>query len=321
MTRPWRRQILAVAVAGALLLGACSGRTSVAPVPGATASSTSSARSSTAPAPTSLPGTARATPRTVQRAPSPAPRVPPATLRDDNTLYLGTYDGLPALFFTDKRRQEYVEFGEARKTNPYIGELLQLGRAGIYPGHLHPFDYRDLVQPRKITFRPAQPVVRIVSFRLNATGDRLYVSVDVERGTADLYPNNSINAVVRIDLDSGASEELWSNVVGSDSYPGARGAAYLDQIVEDTYVTLVLMSCAGCESVPAGAIVLNTGTKQTVYRAGVGDLRLDPRSNTFSYRKLIVPVREPCPQRPGCDSDGTRTIFEPGGPAITDQLP
>lgn len=52
----------------------------------------------------------------VETSPTSAPMQTPDSMPQENILYLGTYEGVDALFFTNKQQQEYFEPGAVKKT-------------------------------------------------------------------------------------------------------------------------------------------------------------------------------------------------------------
>lgn len=253
---------------------------------------------------------------TTETQPSPisvSVSTPDATPQE-NVLYFDTYEGVEAIFFTNKQEQKYFEPGAIEKTSPYIGSLLNANGVGTKP-----FDYKKLTNPRRITLNITSQIQAIDSLKLNNAKTMLYVSINLEEKTSSQYPDNLVNRVYQISLNNLSSKEIWSNEVGSNKYAG-KGVAYIDQIVEDKFVSMKLGGCYACGGhTPTKTILMNIATKNEKYLDKVGDIQFNLKDNTFSYRKLS-PVQEPCEPSPGCNN-GQRTVMKPSGQVYTEQLP
>jgi hypothetical protein len=231
----------------------------------------------------------------------------------ENSLYLGTYNGNEAIFLTDKEKQKYYEPGGIAKTSPYIGELRMIAGGGYTP-----FDYKKLLNPRKIYSETTETIQEVNSFTLNDTKSIMYISLN-NPIVGSSYPDLT-NKIFQIQLSDLSSKEIWSNRLGADKYGKAKGAAYINHVVNDAYVTLTILNCYACEGAPAGMIILNITTKAEKYYEAIGDLQVNLQNHIFTYKKL-APFKEPCEAGPGCDSDGQRTVYKPDGQSYTDNLP
>lgn len=255
-------------------------------------------------------------PTTVEKtSPTSAITQAPDSIPQENILYLGTYEGVDALFFTNKQKQEYLEPGAVKKTSPYIGALKRIDGIGT-----HPFDYKKLINPKRVALNIGSPIFSVESLKLNNTKTILYISLNLEAKASAQYPDNLVNKVYQVMLSSLSSNEIWSNDVGSSKYTG-KGVAYIDQIAEDKFVSMLIGDCYACGGhTPTKTVILNIAIRSEKYMEGIGDIQFSLQSNTFAYKKL-VPFKEPCEPSPGCDSDGTRTVMKPSGQVFSEKLP
>ncbi len=238
----------------------------------------------------------------------------PDTTPQENVVYFDTYEDVEAIFFTNKQGQKYFEPGAAEKSSPYIGSLRKANGVGYQP-----FDYKKLSNPRRITLNITSQILGIGSFKLNNTKNMLYVSLDIDEEASSQYPDNLVNRVYQVNLSNLSSKEVWSNEVGSSKYAG-KGVAYIERIVEDKFVAMMLGDCYACGGhMPTKAIIVNVTTKSEKYLEGVGDLQFNLKDNIFVYKNL-TPFQEVCEPSPGCDN-GQRTVMKPAGQVYTEKLP
>lgn len=218
-----------------------------------------------------------------------------------NALYLGTYNSKEAVFFLTEQ-----------KANSNIG-WLQISESGADTA----FDFKKLQNPKKI-FSSSKKIHSINSFILNKPKTVAYIVVNYGVDMNGPQPGLT-NAIVQIRLDTLSTNEIWSNEIGSKKYEGAGGAAYLDTVAEDKFLTFWVASCYACEGGPAGTVILNINTKKEKYFRNIGNIQFSIANNTFSYQKL-APFQEPCDPSPGCDN-GQRTVMKPSGQSYTENLP
>lgn len=231
-----------------------------------------------------------------------------------NVLYIGTYEGVEAIFVTNSKLSEYFEAG-VKKTNPSIGTLQKLEGSG-----LSPFDYKNLKDPKKILVL-SNNVQQINNLKLSKDRISVYLSIMLETKTSNLYPDNLTNHIYGINLSNLISNDLWSHDLSPNKYKGASGAAYVKAVSDDNnYLVLSVFGCYACEGSEVGELVLNNQTKNEKYYEKIGNVQFNPSEGTFTYQKL-APFKEPCDPSPGCDSDNTRTVYKPSGQVFTEKLP
>lgn len=236
--------------------------------------------------------------------PSPqvsSPVVEPISVPETNTLYLGTYNGKEVVFLLTEQ-----------KANSNIG-WLQTSESGADTA----FDFKKLQNPKKI-FSSSKKIHSINSFALNQSKTVAYVVVNYGVDLNGPQPGLT-NTIIQTKLNTMTTSEIWSNEIGSKKYEGGGGAAYLDMVVGDKFLTFWIASCYACEGGPAGTVVLNINSKREKYFQDIGNIQFEIASNTFSYQKL-APFQEPCDPSPGCDN-GQRTVMKPTGQIFTENLP
>jgi len=230
----------------------------------------------------------------------------------ENALYLGDYEGKKAIFYTNKEEQTYYVNGPTPHASPYIGILKLANGVGITS-----FDYRKLENPQKI-YTESNKIIIGVTFALNSKGSFLYAGVLTN--TKSGLNNDHIERMYKINLITLANEEIWLHEVGSNKYPEAKGRTVINQVTDDKYLVLMLLSCDGCESSLADILILNMATRQEKYIQGkIGDIQVNPNSNTFTYKKL-APFKKPCIGSEFCDS-GQITVYKPSGQTLIETLP
>lgn len=234
----------------------------------------------------------------------------------ENTIYLGKVNGIDAVFFTNKKNQQYFEPGAIPKTSPNVGALEKVDGTGNQP-----FEYNKLQNPRKI-LTVSSNIQQVNNLKFDNNRTFLYLSLMLETNTTNQYPNNLTNHIYKINLDTLASEDLWSHDMWVNKYKGADGAAYMKEITPDnSYLVLSIDNCFACSGVEAGLLILNNQTKNEKYFKSIGNIQFNLNDGTFTYQKLF-PVKEPCSEPgPECDSDNTRTVYKPSGQVYTEKLP
>lgn len=257
----------------------------------------------------------------IQNVPTEAPSIISPTVNpsqttdlipQENSLYFGTYQDKDALFITDKEKQKYFDPGAVPKTSPYIGELQMAGGGGYVP-----FDFKKLQNPKRILTNSVKPINSINSFIVNKDKTIVYVSVNYTKAGSQ-YPD-LLNSILQINTNGSSANEIWSNDIGSNKYSKGGGATYLEQVVNDKYITFNIDNCYACSGSSVGTIVLNITTKSEKYYEMIGDLQLNLETSTLNYKKL-TPFQEPCEPSPGCDN-GQRTVMKPAGQTFTENLP
>lgn len=228
-----------------------------------------------------------------------------------NNLYLGIYQGKDVLFLTTDYLSGYSE-GAIRKTSQTIGKLVVMGGVGY-----HPFDYTKLQNPKRI-FTATEKIANVNNFAFNNEKSFIYVSLNYRDN-----PSQQTSKIYQVNLNSLASKELWVHGVNGDKY-AHKGAAGVDKVFNDEYLTLWIYICDGCEQVyPRGIVLLNIQTKKEKYLGEVGDIKIDLSAKTVSYKK-INSFTEPCEPSTGeLDScaAGQRTVYKPSGQVFTESLP
>ncbi len=231
-----------------------------------------------------------------------------------NHLYLGTYQNDDAMFVTNNKMSVYYKGGEPQ-TDPLIGDMININGGGNSPFH-----YNDLLDAQDIgavTLSAADEFMGIGSFKLNEDKSMAYVIIDVIPEGKE-YPHVR-QELYQVDLKTSSHKKLWDNVIASETYPKA-GAASVDRVVEDKFLTLVFGVCYACEGFdPHGSLVLNIETGKETYLGEVDDFEFDLEENTVSHKKLM-PFEEPCDPGMGCN-DGKRTVYKPTGETSTTELP
>lgn len=238
----------------------------------------------------------------------------PNLVSQENAIYLGTYKGLNALFFTNKTKQEYTSPDRTRKIDPNIGSLTT--QDGI---RRSPFNYNDLQDSKKIFIVPFN-IQQINNFKFSDNKKILYISLMLETKTANRYPDNLENYIYKIDLDNLTYVNLWVYDLSLNKYKGANGSALVKQASSDNnYLVLSIFNCFACEGSEAGLLILNNQTKNEKYFSRIGNIQFNLSEGIFTYQKT-APFKEPCDD-PACGSDGTWTVYKPSGDTFTEKLP
>lgn len=234
----------------------------------------------------------------------------------ENTVYLGTYQGVDAIFITNKELGKYYEGEEGvEKFSPYKGSWRFPQGLGQYPS-----DYKDLQNPKRILVLQSE-VLQDNNFLLSDNKKFIYLSIMLETKTANIYPDNVTNHIYRVNLDNLQSEELWTHDMSPNKYKGAGGATTINKISSDNnFFVLSIHDCYACEGTEAGLIIINTQTKAEKYFPKIGNVQFNLQDGSFTYQNL-APTKEPCQYGPGCDSDNTRTVYKPSGQVFTEKLP
>ena len=256
-------------------------------------------------------------PQTAKVTPTPEPSIAEKKIDavpTPNHLYLGTYQNEDALFVTNSKMNVYYKGGEPQ-TNPLIGDLLNITGSGKKPFHYN--DLIDAVDIGAVTLTAGDEFTGVGSFKLNEAKSMAYVIVNIIPEGKE-YPHVR-QELYQIDLKTNLYKKLWARVVMDETYPKA-GAASLDRVIEDKFLTLVFGVCFACEGFdPHGSLVLNIETGKEAYLGEVDDFMFDLEKNTISYKKLM-PFEEPCDPGMGCN-DGKRTVYKPSGEISTSELP
>jgi hypothetical protein len=227
-----------------------------------------------------------------------------------DSLYLGTLEGKTALFITNDELQRYTEDGVA-KSSPFIG-LLSYPDRGPY---IHPFDFRELESPQQL-FAVQGQILAMANYVFDAERQQIFVSLVLSDSGS--MPENRIYGVT---LGVHDADVLWRNEIGPGSrYGEYQGSANVDQAAGD-YLVLSITPCYACEPFPPWhTIVFNTDSRTEKALGQVGEVSIDLDADTVSYR-FLVPEKIPCEPSPGCSDDGTRTVYEPAGEVMTEDLP
>lgn len=232
----------------------------------------------------------------------------------ENTVYLGTYQGIDTIFITNNELGKYYE-GGVEKFSSYKGSWRLSSGVGQYPS-----DYKDLQNPKRILVLQSE-VLQDNNFLLTDDKKFIYLSIMLKTKTANPYPDNVTNHVYRVNLDNLQSEELWTHDMSPNKYKGAGGATTINKISPDNnFFVLSIYNCFACEGTEAGLIIINTQTKAEKYFPKIGNVQFNLQDGTFTYQNL-APTKEPCQNGPGCDSDNTRTVYKPSGQVFTEKLP
>lgn len=240
----------------------------------------------------------------------------------ENVLYFGLVDKVESIFVTNTQKRMYFDESGNKIENPLIGELIQVdGKV------TQPFDYKNITKPKKIYLSEGTKIAvyDIVSIKLNSSKNMLYVSFVLEdkanASDANQHPVNLINKVYQINLDTLIGMEIWSNKIASGKYP-AGGAVYIDQIIEDRFLTFLVADCYGCGGHQfTKVLVLNINSKTEKYLGEAGDLMFDLDKNILSYKKLFD-FKERCEVLGmDCDEEGNRIVKKPAGQVYTENLP
>lgn len=232
----------------------------------------------------------------------------------ENTVYLGTYQGIDTIFITNNELGKYYE-GGVEKFSSYKGSWRLSSGAGQYPS-----DYKDLQNPKRILVLQSE-VLQDNNFLLTDDKKFIYLSIMLKTKTSNPYPDNVTNHVYRVNLDNLQSEELWTHDMSPNKYKGAGGATTINKTSSDnSFLVLSIYDCFACEGTEAGLIIINIRTKAEKYFPKIGNIQFNLQGGTFTYQNL-APTKEPCQNGPGCDSDNTRTVYKPSGQVFTEKLP
>ncbi len=233
---------------------------------------------------------------------------------EENVLYLDTYNGVDVVFFTNKQEQVYYDKGHKQQSSPYIGTIKKTEGYDEKP-----FDFNKLQNPRKLLIDLNDPLFSINSIKLNNSKKILYLSVNLEEKSSELYPNNLINTVYQVNLETLQGIKIWSNELVSNRYTG-HGVAYIEGIGEDRYISIMLGDCFACGGhTPIKAIVLNLETRSEKYLENAGDIQFNLVNHTFSYKRFAS-FKESCVIGPDC-SNGEQAVIKAAGQLFTEQLP
>lgn len=241
------------------------------------------------------------------------PNQTPDLIPQENALYLADYQGEKVIFYTNKSLQRYYPVDETPPPyNPYLG-MMAVSKGGGYSA----FNYKKLENPKKI-YAEANKIIIDLTFKLNTKGSFLYAGILTN--TKSGINNDDIQHIYKINLTTLVNKEIWSHEVGSNNYPEAKGIASISQVSDDKYLVLSLGSCYGCEPSLAGYLMVNMETGQEKYLQDIGDIQVNSKNNSFTYKKLL-PFQESCESTsPGCDN-GLMIVQRPSGSIITATLP
>lgn len=236
------------------------------------------------------------------------------TTPEENVLYLDTYNGVDVVFFTNKQEQVYYDKGHKQQSAPYIGTIKKTEGYDEKP-----FDFNKLQNPKKLLIDLNDPLFSINSIKLNSSKKILYLSVNLEEKSTELYPNNLINIVYQVNLETLQGIKIWSNALVSNKYTG-KGVVYFETIGEDRYISMMLGDCFACGGhTPTKVIVLNVETRKEKYLENAGDIQFNLVTNTFSYKKFAA-FKESCEFGPDC-SNGEQSVIKTTGQLFTEHLP
>ena len=240
---------------------------------------------------------------------SPGSTIQPVTGKPEkNTLYLGTMGNETVLFL----------LANYETSNPeYIGSVTYADGRG--EGNI---DFRDIEEPKLIwESSSVQRIEGPTSFVIQ--GNTMYTSVILAEINTDNYSYPWSNTIVRINLSTGASKDIWNHRFGLGNYDQASGAAYTLRLSGDgKYLAMEMAVCYACDGGLAGTLIINTETMQEKYLPMIGNLEFNTSNDTFSYQKL-APFKEACGpgEEYGCDENREREVMKPAGETITEQLP
>lgn len=239
--------------------------------------------------------------------------LPSTDIPEENTLYFGYHHATPVVFL---RRDEQ----KSADSNVYLGDLEESQQIPF-------FDFRDIAEPQKI-FSAGAEVQSIESFTIDNSSEKdiIYVLlaydddeiVDLLTGVMFATP---VNKLIRIDPETLVDTEIWSHKVGSETYSGADGPAYIDSVFDDQYIALGLFDCPNCEGRRAGTLLLNRVTGREKYYQDTDNIVWSDARKKVFYQKL-KPFIEPCYEGSfNCGDDGEHTVYRPSGLFLSDNLP
>lgn len=248
-----------------------------------------------------------------------------------NTLYVGLYDGKEVVFYTNDLADEGGSGAGGVKIEggPYTGAMAAIGDKPL--GYSNPYDYRQLVNPRKIADGFPSLIGLVVDAKYGANKNILYTSLLLDsRQDANQQYVSSKNVVYKINLGNMDKSEIWTTNLKKGVYTVGdtdfAGAAHIEQVIEDKYLILSVGLCFDCSpySEKKGILILNIYTGKEKFLGMAGDMAVNSASNTVSYKKLEATV-EPCPTETAYCNDsignGQRNVYRPAGSAITETLP
>jgi len=245
-------------------------------------------------------------------SPVPIPTESPDPVPQEKKLYLGSVNNIPSVFFVNSGTKLYYENG-VQKTNENMGQVFNTEGTG------QSYDYKNFLNPQKIQISLDGPVQNINSFKLNDSKTYYYISLNIETG-ANQYPDNLMNEIYQIKAGSLVGIKIWSNKLGSNKYP-VRGAAYINQVIEDKYLLMLLGECYACGGHQfTKSLILNLTTKNEKYAEDRGGFIFDLANSSFTYQKLAE-VQVPCIEdNPYC-ANGFYSEMQPKGETYSDKLP
>lgn len=230
----------------------------------------------------------------------------------ENTLYVTTYQGKQAVFYTNKQLQKYFDTNSVEQSDPNIGDIAFSDSGGVSD-----VDYRKLQNPQRILEVGAE--IWGVSFKVDQSNDIVFVHVTMPISQPAQSPNDVQEKTYKVNLKSLQSEIVWTHIHASKKYPGVSGGAYLINVFDDTYAIYSLINCYGCEGTEVGQLIVNSLTKKEKFMEQIGNVQIQPGATNFSYQKLS-PFKEPCEDGYGCEN-GYRTTNKPSGSVLTEKLP
>lgn len=236
----------------------------------------------------------------------------PDKVPQQNTIYLGQYQGKESLYVTSSTLNKFHVDG-VKKSSPTTGELKQLDGT-----NLSQFNYQDLTNPRKIlTFNPNEELVNLQNFTLDLQNNLLFAMVNSLTPSKD--DPDLTQKLYQVNLSDLTSKQIWNYRIDDIIYP-KKGAFSILVTAADKYIVLSFGNCYTCGgSGSEGIVVINLETKEDKYLGKVGNIKINLNNKSISYQNLAETF-EPCDFGQGCD-DGKIIVYKSSGEVLTSTLP
>ena len=175
-------------------------------------------------------------------------------------------------------------------------------------------DFKDLQNPKKLfSFEGHVGIENYI-----VSNDKKYLLLSFLAGKKD-----TINYIYQINLETGESKNIWENELRLGEPPYNKGIAYVTHFIPNRYMVLaVIKSTPPPDASPEGVIVMNIQSGKETVLGVVGDITIDLKEKTVSFKELAkTPV--PCEKDdPVCFATDTyKYAYKPGGDPIMEPLP
>lgn len=243
------------------------------------------------------------------------PQPEPTIIRDanpiNNYIYMGTYKGEEAIFYTNPSLQEYYLPGAVKMSDPNYGQIEYLNKHQGTNGK-----YQELTETR-----------RIFEFesRLDI-GSKTYVKAQNKLFVSIVVSNDSlgINQLYEVDLITLNKKLLFSNDLAKypSNYLQNNGVASAGLESDDAkYMLIYIAPCYACDGGGRSVtVVLNKETKAEKVLGYVGNVKFDLANKKVTYQNLEEYLEACSPVGYRCPPEG-RTAYRAAGAVLESALP